>query len=173
MANPEAAQAKVSMPQKALRELLLLVQYAMAQQDIRYYLNGLLLVLEASEVKVIATDGHRLSYAARPLGQQQERREVILPRKAVLELSRLLAAVRTWSRSRSSRAWWLHSAIRSSPPRSSTASSRLHAGRADELPSVSPSRQSCCSRYSGRRSQQREIPRCAGWFACTSAILHQ
>ena len=91
MAEPGAAQAKVSMPQKALRELLLLVQYAMAQQDIRYYLNGLLMVLEGSQVKVIATDGHRLSYAARPLGQSQEKREVILPRKAVLELSRLLA----------------------------------------------------------------------------------
>ncbi|MGH8693174.1 MAG: DNA polymerase III subunit beta [Burkholderiales bacterium] len=91
MADPGAAQAKVSMPQKALRELLLLVQYAMAQQDIRYYLNGLLLVLEAGQAKVIATDGHRLSYAARPVGQQQERREVILPRKAVLEISRLLA----------------------------------------------------------------------------------
>jgi len=36
MANPDAAQAKVSMPQRALRELLLLVQYAMAQQGIRY-----------------------------------------------------------------------------------------------------------------------------------------
>src|SRR5512134_3719376 len=91
MAEPGAAQAKVSMPQKALRELLLLVQYAMAQQDIRYYLNGLLMVLEGGQVKVIATDGHRLSYAARALGQSQERREVILPRKAVLELSRLLA----------------------------------------------------------------------------------
>jgi DNA polymerase-3 subunit beta len=91
MADPGAPQAKVAMPQKALRELLLLVQYAMAQQDIRYYLNGLLLVLEGGQVKVIATDGHRLSYAARPLGQQQEKREVILPRKAVLELARLLA----------------------------------------------------------------------------------
>ena len=91
MADPGAAQAKVSMPQKALRELLLLVQYAMAQQDIRYYLNGLLLVLDAGQVKVVATDGHRLGYAARPLGQSQEKREVILPRKAVLELSRLLA----------------------------------------------------------------------------------
>lgn len=91
MAEPGAAQAKVSMPQKALRELLLLVQYAMAQQDIRYYLNGLLMVLEGVQVKVIATDGHRLSYAARALGQSQEKREVILPRKAVLELSRLLA----------------------------------------------------------------------------------
>ncbi|MGH8632685.1 MAG: DNA polymerase III subunit beta, partial [Burkholderiales bacterium] len=91
MADPGAAQAKVSMPQKALRELLLLVQYAMAQQDIRYYLNGLLLVLEGGQAKVIATDGHRLSYAARPVGQELERREVILPRKAVLEMSRLLA----------------------------------------------------------------------------------
>ena len=91
MAEPGAAQANVSMPQKALRELLLLVQYAMAQQDIRYYLNGLLMVLEGGQVKVIATDGHRLSYAARALGQSQEKREVILPRKAVLELSRLLA----------------------------------------------------------------------------------
>jgi len=91
MAEPGAAQGKITMPQKALRELLLLVQYAMAQQDIRYYLNGLLIVLDGGQVKVIATDGHRLSYAARPLGQQQEKREVILPRKAVLELGRLLA----------------------------------------------------------------------------------
>lgn len=90
MADPGAVQAKISLPQRALRELLLLVQYAMAQQDIRYYLNGLLLVLDGGLVKVIATDGHRLSYAARPMGQQQEKREVILPRKAVQELGRLL-----------------------------------------------------------------------------------
>ncbi|HKA40848.1 MAG TPA: DNA polymerase III subunit beta [Burkholderiales bacterium] len=84
---------KIVLPQKAFRELLLLVQYSMAQQDIRYYLNGLLLVLDDGQVKVVATDGHRLSYAARPLGQQQEKREVILPRKAVLELSKLLGEV--------------------------------------------------------------------------------
>jgi DNA polymerase III subunit beta len=93
MADPGAAQAKVTMPQKALRELLMLVQYAMAQQDIRYYLNGLLLVLDGGLVRVVATDGHRLSYAARPLGQQQEKRDVILPRKAVQELGRLLGDV--------------------------------------------------------------------------------
>jgi DNA polymerase-3 subunit beta len=90
LADPGAAQGKITVPQKALRELLLLVQYSMAQQDIRYYLNGLLLVLEGGELKVIATDGHRLSYAARPLGQQHEKREVILPRKAVIELAKLL-----------------------------------------------------------------------------------
>src|SRR3990172_6992531 len=91
LADPGPLQAKIQLTQKELRELLLLVQYAMAQQDIRYYLNGLLLVLEAGQVKVVATDGHRLSYAARPLGAEQEKREVILPRKAVLELARLLA----------------------------------------------------------------------------------
>jgi len=90
LGDPGQAQAKVSMPQKALRELLLLVQYSMAQQDIRYYLNGLLLVLDGGQVRVVATDGHRLGYAARPLGQPQEKREVILPRKAVLELGKLL-----------------------------------------------------------------------------------
>ncbi|MDH3286180.1 MAG: DNA polymerase III subunit beta [Betaproteobacteria bacterium] len=90
LADPGQAQGKIILPQKALRELLLLVQYSMAQQDIRYYLNGLLLVLDGGEIKVVATDGHRLSYAARPLGQQHEKREVILPRKAVIELAKLL-----------------------------------------------------------------------------------
>ncbi len=90
LADPGQPQGKISLPQKALRELLLLVQYSMAQQDIRYYLNGLLLVLDGGEIKVVATDGHRLSYAARPLGQEHEKREVILPRKAVLELAKLL-----------------------------------------------------------------------------------
>lgn len=92
MANPGEQQAKFSISQKLLQELLLLVQYAMAQQDIRYYLNGLLLVLDGAKIKVVATDGHRLSYAEGPLATPQDKREVILPRKAVLELSRQLSA---------------------------------------------------------------------------------
>lgn len=91
LADPGSLQAKVSMSQKQLRDLLLLVQYAMAQQDIRYYLNGLLLVLEGKHVRVVATDGHRLSYASGQQQQDQEKREVILPRKAVQELAKLLA----------------------------------------------------------------------------------
>jgi DNA polymerase-3 subunit beta len=90
LAEPGAIQAKVSLTQKQLRDLLMLVQYAMAQQDIRYYLNGLLLVLDGKQVKVVATDGHRLSYAAGQQEQEQEKREVILPRKAVQELAKLL-----------------------------------------------------------------------------------
>lgn len=91
IADPGEVQAKVSLTQKQLRDLLMLVQFAMAQQDIRYYLNGLLLVLEGKQVKVVATDGHRLSYAAGQQQQQQEKREVILPRKAVQELAKLLS----------------------------------------------------------------------------------
>jgi DNA polymerase-3 subunit beta len=81
---------KVSIAQQELKALLALVQFAMAQQDIRYYLNGMLIVLEGSEMRVVATDGHRLSYASAAISKQDEKREVILPRKAVLELSRLL-----------------------------------------------------------------------------------
>jgi DNA polymerase-3 subunit beta len=82
--------SKVTVQQKALRELLLLVQFSMAQQDIRYYLNGMLLVLEGELIRVVATDGHRLSYASGAVETQTDKREVILPRKAVLELTRLL-----------------------------------------------------------------------------------
>ena len=90
LADPGPLQAKIQLTQKELRELLLLVQYAMAQQDIRYYLNGLLLVLEADQLRVIATDGHRLSFAVGQITTQEEKREVILPRKAVLELAKQL-----------------------------------------------------------------------------------
>ncbi|MBI4189087.1 MAG: DNA polymerase III subunit beta [Betaproteobacteria bacterium] len=92
---PKLAQAageavKLKITQKELRSLLLLVQYAMAQQDIRYYLNGMLLVLEGSVLKVVATDGHRLAYASMMLPQKAGQQEVILPRKAVQELIKLL-----------------------------------------------------------------------------------
>ena len=90
LSDAGAPLAKVTLEQKALRELLLLVQFSMAQQDIRYYLNGMLLVLDGTEMRVVATDGHRLAYASGTVAKQDEKREVILPRKAVLELARLL-----------------------------------------------------------------------------------
>ncbi|MDB5804857.1 MAG: dnaN [Betaproteobacteria bacterium] len=83
--------AGFSLPQKQLKSLIALVQYAMAQQDIRYYLNGLLLIADKSQVRVVATDGHRLAYAALPVeGASAEKVEVIIPRKTVIELERLL-----------------------------------------------------------------------------------
>src|SRR5205814_4858208 len=83
--------ARFVLPQKALRHLLGLVQYAMAQQDIRYYLNGLLMVVEDRQLKLVATDGHRLAYASLKLNAELPRQEVIVPRKTVLELVKLLA----------------------------------------------------------------------------------
>ena len=89
--------AKVTLTQKALKHLLHLVHFSMAQQDIRYYLNGLLLVIDHDSLKAVATDGHRLAFSAVKSGQdgvnisiQGDRQEVIIPRKAVLELQRLL-----------------------------------------------------------------------------------
>jgi DNA polymerase III subunit beta len=91
LAKPAGEVARFALPQKALRHALGLVQYAMAQQDIRYYLNGLLLVAEDKQLKLVATDGHRLAYASLKLPSDLPRQEVIVPRKTVLELSKLMA----------------------------------------------------------------------------------
>ncbi len=91
LAKPAGDVARFSISQKALRRLLGLVQYAMAQQDIRYYLNGLLMVVEDKQLRLVATDGHRLAYASLKLEADFPRQEVIVPRKTVLELSKLLA----------------------------------------------------------------------------------
>ena len=90
LAKPAGDVAKLALPQKALRRLLGLVQYAMAQQDIRYYLNGLLVLAEGKQLRLVATDGHRLAYAAMALPASLPRQEVIVPRKTVLELAKLL-----------------------------------------------------------------------------------
>lgn len=87
--------SSLKITQKTLKNLLNLVQYAMAQQDIRYYLNGLLLVVESKLLRVVATDGHRLGMACFPFDQAEEAtdkptQEVILPRKTVIELIKLL-----------------------------------------------------------------------------------
>lgn len=91
LARPGGETARFELPQKGLRHLLGMVQYAMAQQDIRYYLNGLLMVVEDKQLKLVATDGHRLAYAAMALESALPRQEVIVPRKTVIELGKLLA----------------------------------------------------------------------------------
>jgi DNA polymerase-3 subunit beta len=83
----------LALPQKDLRGLLKSVEFAMAQQDIRYYLNGMLLVIDKDTLQAVATDGHRLSWASLGIAGSYERQEVILPRKTVLELGKLLADV--------------------------------------------------------------------------------
>ena len=86
----ESASTKMTLTQKVLRQLFLSVQYAMAQQDIRYYLNGLLLVSGGEKITVVATDGHRLALAS-AAHNIDGIQEVILPRKTVIELSKLLS----------------------------------------------------------------------------------
>ena len=81
----------LSLPQKDLRGLFALAEFAMAQQDIRYYLNGMLLVVDQASLQAVATDGHRLSWASIAVPGSYTRQEVILPRKTVLELGKLLA----------------------------------------------------------------------------------
>ena len=83
----------LSLPQRELRGLLKSVEFAMAQQDIRYYLNGMLLVIDRGSLQAVATDGHRLSWASLKIAGDYQRQEVILPRKTVLELGKLLADV--------------------------------------------------------------------------------
>ncbi|MDD2743274.1 MAG: DNA polymerase III subunit beta [Rhodocyclaceae bacterium] len=78
------------LPQKAFRQLLGKTQYGMAAQDVRYYLNGLMLLVEGKELRAVATDGHRLAFASVEIEADLPRQELILPRKTVLELNRLL-----------------------------------------------------------------------------------
>ena len=80
-----------SVPQKVLKDLLGQVSFAMAVQDIRYYLNGILFVAEGKQLSLVATDGHRLAFASSQLDVEVPKQEVILPRKTVLELQRLLS----------------------------------------------------------------------------------
>ncbi len=90
VAQAEHYGAQFSLPQKTLKHLFNMVHFSMAQQDIRYYLNGLLLVVEGENVIAVATDGHRLAFSQIVTDQQFTRQEVIIPRKTILELQRLL-----------------------------------------------------------------------------------
>ena len=80
-----------SITQKNFRHLIAQTQYGMAAQDVRYYLNGLLLQVEGNQLRAVATDGHRLAYACVSIESELPRQEMILPRKTVLELNRLLS----------------------------------------------------------------------------------
>lgn len=80
-----------TLTQEVLREMLSQVQYAMAVQDIRFYLNGLLMQVDGDMLRLVATDGHRLAYAQHKIEANLPKSELVLPRKTVLELFKLLA----------------------------------------------------------------------------------
>jgi len=82
--------------QKQLRDLIARTAFSMAQQDVRYYLNGLLLETNENRLRAVATDGHRLALCdLQTTGANSPVQQVILPRKGVLELQRLLGDVDT------------------------------------------------------------------------------
>ena len=84
-------QQSFAIPQNQLKALFDKTSFAMAQQDVRYYLNGILMEIKADKIKLVATDGHRLALSEIDLDTGVgEDRQIIIPRKAVLELSRLL-----------------------------------------------------------------------------------
>ena len=87
----EQASIRLEVPQKELGRMLEATAFAMAQQDVRYYLNGLLLEVAPEYLRCVATDGHRLAMAHFDMATGvEEVRQVIVPRKGVLELTRLL-----------------------------------------------------------------------------------
>jgi DNA polymerase-3 subunit beta len=91
----EQFSASFALPQKVLKHLFHMVHFAMAQQDIRYDLNGLLLVTDGAAIRVVSTDGHRLAFCQTEIeGAALARNEVIIPRKTVLELQRRLPKAR-------------------------------------------------------------------------------
>lgn len=83
---------KILLTQSKLKTLLQSVQYAMAQQDVRYYLNGVLLIIEGNKLKAVATDGHRLAFNMIEIEGNYEKHDIILPRKAIIELCKLLTS---------------------------------------------------------------------------------
>lgn len=87
----ESGDHRIEIEQGVLKELLDKTAFAMANQDVRYYLNGLLFKVEPKGVTSVATDGHRLARNECLIDQQvDEPLQVIIPRKTVLELVRLL-----------------------------------------------------------------------------------
>jgi DNA polymerase III subunit beta len=82
---------RFSCAQQDIKRLIERTAFAMAQQDVRYYLNGMLWEVRQDQLRVVATDGHRMAMCTRAVAvNTEEVTQAILPRKGVLELSRLL-----------------------------------------------------------------------------------
>ncbi|MBS25317.1 MAG: DNA polymerase III subunit beta [Gammaproteobacteria bacterium] len=89
--DAEHWEERVKLSQGSLRALLEKTSFSMAHQDVRYFLNGVLLELSETEIAAVATDGHRLARSAISLNEPiTTPRQAIVPRKAVQELNRFL-----------------------------------------------------------------------------------
>ena len=82
----------IEVDQATLARLIEKTHFSMAQQDVRYYLNGMLLETAGNHLRAVATDGHRLALCEAELdGASLDEQQVIVPRKGVLELQRLMS----------------------------------------------------------------------------------
>ena len=90
MTKAAGSGTSITISQIAFKKLLKQVEFSMAQQDIRYYLNGLLLEVNDNKLNIVGTDGHRLSFTSTMLSKSYEKTEVIIPRKTIIELIKLL-----------------------------------------------------------------------------------
>jgi len=90
MKKDEKDNVELQIPQKDFKALLKQVDFSMAQQDIRYYLNGLLIEVKENNMNIVGTDGHRLSFTSLELKTPSQPAQVIVPRKTIVELVKLL-----------------------------------------------------------------------------------
>ena len=89
--EPGQTDLSFSLSQAVFKSLLERTAFAMARQDVRYYLNGILLEAEAGQLRAVATDGHRLALCEVDITfPVEEKKQLIMPRKGVMELLRLL-----------------------------------------------------------------------------------
>ncbi|NRF32723.1 DNA polymerase III subunit beta [Vibrio coralliilyticus] len=86
------SEVEVSLTQGELRGLIEKTQFSMANQDVRYYLNGMLFEIDGTTLRSVATDGHRMAVSQVQLGADFAQQQIIVPRKGVLELVKLLDA---------------------------------------------------------------------------------
>ncbi len=88
-------QERFTLPVREFKEILELTSFSMAAQDVRYYLNGILLEVDNDRLIAVATDGHRLSKSEARLDKNQtpDKHQIIIPRKAIQEIMRLLNTV--------------------------------------------------------------------------------
>ena len=86
------SEVEVSVTQAELRGLIEKTQFSMANQDVRYYLNGMLFEIDGTILRSVATDGHRMAVSQVQLGADFANKQIIVPRKGVQELVKLLDA---------------------------------------------------------------------------------
>ncbi|MBR9874777.1 DNA polymerase III subunit beta [Vibrio sp. J1-1] len=86
------SEVEVSLNQAELRTLVEKTQFSMANQDVRYYLNGMLFEIDGTTLRSVATDGHRMAVSQTELGADFAQKQIIVPRKGVQELVKLMDA---------------------------------------------------------------------------------